>query len=292
MLRKVQELLRKQDLREHPVRGILRRVAWRLRWWVYPSKPWLIHFQDSFPLLAVQGGSAASIYYGGASEPEIADVIRRLLRPGMVFVDVGAHLGEYTVLAAKILNNSGYVHAFEPRPDLFEILRQNIELNHCQNAKAQPNAVWCKNDSFDFEMTPEPAVSALRPDGVTGSGTTYIKVRAVTLDEWFSRPSVPKPNLIKVDVEGAELQVLQGAASLLTLPQPEAPSLIFEYSPENSKRFGYSSSEILVLLRELGYTTYTFLDFKLARLEGLPTLPEGSTTCNLVAVKAAQSILL
>lgn len=292
ILRRIQILLQRQDLREHPLRGILRRIVWRLRWRLQPTEPWLLHLQDSTPLLVAHGGPGALIYFAGASEPDVTELIRKLLKPGMVFVDVGAHLGEYTVLAAKILSGSGYVHAFEPRPDIFEILKQNIELNHCRSAKAYSYALWCKSDSYDFEVTPEPSVSALRPGGVTAPETGHITVRAVTLDDLFSRSPLAKPNLIKVDVEGAELQVLQGATSLLTLPQPEAPALIFEYGPENSKRFGYSSSEILVFLRELGYSIYTCLNSRFVRLDGLPMLPEWSTTCNLVAIKGTQSVSL
>lgn len=292
MLRRIQALFRKQDLRKHPVRGALRRVVWHLRWWLYPNKPWLLLSHGSIPLLTVRGGVGALIYYLGSSEPDIADFIEQALKPGMVFVDIGAHLGEYTVLAAKILELSGQVYAFEPRPDIFKILRRNIELNGCRNVSAYPHAVWCKNDLCDFEMTSEPAVSALRAQGPSRPGVSYVKVQAIRLDDWFSSPSLPKPNLIKVDVEGAELQVLQGAKSLLTLPHSEAPVLIFEYGTDNSERFNYSASETLTLLRELGYTLYSCLDAKLVRLDGEPILPKGSTTCNLVAVKVSEQISL
>jgi hypothetical protein len=76
---------------------------WHVRWWLRPREPWLVVSQDSVRLLTLHSGSGALIYYNGVSEPETTEFIKHVLRPGMVFVDVGAHLGEHTLLAAKIL---------------------------------------------------------------------------------------------------------------------------------------------------------------------------------------------
>ena len=148
--------------------------------------------------------------------------------------------------------------------------------------------MWCKHGLYDFEITPEPSVSALCPRSPSRPGVLTVKVQAISLDDWFSSPSLAKPNLIKVDVDVAELQVLQGAKSLLTLPQSEAPVLIFEYGTDNAERFNYSASEILTLLREFGYTISSYLDAKLVRLVGDPILSKGGATCNLVAVKVSE----
>lgn len=283
-LAQIRAQLRREDLRRHPLKGLLRRIAWRLRWSV-SSKPWLIRAQGALPLFVPHGGAAALIYYQGASEPEIAHFIRHFLKPGMVFVDVGAHLGEYTLLAATILEGSGYVHAFEPRPDTFEILMRNARLNRCRNIAAHANAVWHENGFCLFERTPDPSVSVLRPRGSTADGGRLIRVNAVTLDQYFANSQFIKPTLIKVDVEGAELYVFRGGRSLLTLPPPEAPVLIFEYGPANTGAFGYSADEICGLLRELGYTIYQWNRGMLVRLEKSPAIPKMSLTCNLVAAK-------
>jgi FkbM family methyltransferase len=139
----------------------------------------------------------------------VTEFIKHVLRPGMVFVDIGTHLGEHTLLAAKILEHSGYVHALELRPDVFDVLTRSIELNHCQNVTALPDGVWCKTDSCDFEMTEETSVSALRPNHSSNRGSAQIRVPTTTLDDYFFS-STTRPNLIKVDVEGAELQGFQG----------------------------------------------------------------------------------
>src|ERR1039457_1211828 len=110
MLRRLQALLRNDNLRNHPVRGIVRRVVWHVRWRLRPNEPWLVVSQDSVRLLTLQGGAGALLYYNGVSEPEVTEFIKHVLKPGMVFVDVGAHVGEHTLLAAKILEHSGHVY--------------------------------------------------------------------------------------------------------------------------------------------------------------------------------------
>jgi FkbM family methyltransferase len=247
---RLKTFLSRSDLRQRPIRGIYRRLVWRLRWRI-SSDPWLVRRRDGLALLLPHGGAAAMIYFQGASEPGLANFIRGFLNPGMVFVDVGAHLGEYTVLAASIVGDSGHVHAFEARPDTFDILTRNVEINGFRNVVTKPCAVWNEDGFCEFEETQDPSVSALRPDHEARRGGTLVRVKAVTLDHYFSENSFAKPNLIKIDVEGAELQVLKGASALLSSPQ--SPVLVVEYGPRNASTFGYHADETCQLLRELGY---------------------------------------
>ena len=121
MLRRIRALLENERFRNHPLRGIFRRIVWRLRWWLRPNEPWLMISRDSTRLLTVHGGIGHLLYCDGVSEPEVTEFVKHVLRPGMIFVDVGAHLGEHALLAAKIVGHQGHVHAFEPRPDVFEV---------------------------------------------------------------------------------------------------------------------------------------------------------------------------
>ncbi len=301
LIRKVRVLLSREDFRRHPLRALFRRVVWRLRWLLYPDRPWLLRAHGTMNLLHPRTGPGALIYYQGSSEPETANFIERVLRPGMVFVDCGAHLGEYTVLAATILKSSGHVHAFEPRPDIFELLTRNIELNRCQNVTVRPFALWHENGWFEFELTPEPSIGALRSAGTIRRGARLIKVQAVTLNDYFADRQMASPNLIKIDVEGAELHLLQGARSLLARPAGEAPVLIVEYEPMCLARFGYSFAEIFTFLRDLGYSFYEWRrgklvpidrrDGGLVRVDNSPLSPWKMTKVsdgpNLIAAKGA-----
>jgi FkbM family methyltransferase len=281
--RKIHRLFQRQDIREHPVRGIYRRIAWRVRWRL-SNQPWLVRRETGLPLLLLHGGAAALIYFQGASEPELMNFLQSFLKEGMVFVDVGAHLGEYTVLAASIVKDSGCVHAFEARPDTFEILARNVEMNGLGNVVTNPWAVWNQEGTFDFEQTPDPSVSALRPSPAEGSGPIrLVKVNAVALDGYLQKAGAPKPSLMKVDVEGAELQVLRGAVGLLT--SPEAPVLVVEYGRNNTLAFGYSADEVCVFLRNLGYQIYQLTETGLTEVLERPVLSATADTCNLVATK-------
>jgi len=275
-------LLQKEDIRRNPLRGIFRRLAWRVHWKL-SNEPWLVHAHGGLPYLLPHGGAAALIYFQGASEPELANFVKKFLRPGMVFVDVGAHLGEYTILGASMVQAAGRVHAFEARPDTFEILARNIQLNEVRNVAAQACGVWKDEGFCEFEKTPDPSVSALRPNAVAGDGRSLVRVKTISLDHYFSDSKLSKPALIKIDVEGAELQVLKGARSLLS--SPEAPVVIVEYGPANTVAFGYRAGEVCDFLKELGYMIYQLNGDGLKRIEYPPVLEHANDTCNLIAAK-------
>ena|SRR2546422_5941736 len=283
-------LLRRVDLRRNPLRAIHRRIAWRLRWKLVPNKLWLVRAHGSFPLLMTRSGAGALIYYQGASEPETANFIKCTLKPGMVFVDVGAHIGEYTILAAELVRPAGCVHAFEPNPPVFKVLMQNIQLNNCHNVAASPHALWHEEGLCEFEATPDPSTSALRALGAKRDSATFFKVYTQTLDRYFAVPRQAKPGLIKIDVEGAELNVLRGSKGLLQQPPLQAPVLIFEYGPLNMERFDYSPQALITFIRELGYLLYTWQNGALVRVENGPVLEANSSTCNLVAAKMPLSV--
>jgi FkbM family methyltransferase len=282
---KITTLLQREDFRQNPARAVFRRVAWRARWSLYPRRPWLIRAHDEFPFFTTRSGSGALIYYQGSSEPEIADFVRHVLKPGMVFVDVGAHQGEYTVLASKLLGCSGSVHAFEPHPGIGELLRRNVRLNECSNVVVCSEAAWDVEAVLGFELNPESSLSAVQGEHQGILGTKTIEVRTMTLDRYFANHSVAKPNLIKVDVEGAELHVLRGATSLLVLPPGQAPAVVFEYGPSNARRFGYAADDTVGFLRKHGYAVYSWHRGELVCMNGSPTLPRVDSTCNLIATK-------
>jgi FkbM family methyltransferase len=288
--RKLRRLLQREDLRQNPARAVYRRLAWRIRWRI-SSEPWLVRRQNGLPLLLPHGGAAALIYLQGSSEPELTSFLRSFLKEGMVFVDVGAHLGEHTVLAASIVKDSGAVHAFEARPDTFEILTRNVAMNGFRNVVAKPWAVWNQNGPCDIEQTSDPSVSVLRPNEKRRSGgPQLLTVNAVSLDSYFEQSGAQKPALIKIDVEGAELQVLQGATGLLSSFEP--PAVVVEYGPVNTAAFGYAADEVCTFLRDLGYRINQLTDKGMIPVPGKPTLGATADTCNLVASKDAMAALL
>jgi FkbM family methyltransferase len=279
-MKKLEVLLGRPDFRRNPAAAIWKRLAWRARWKV-DSRPWVLTLRGGRRIAAPHGGSGALIYYQGDSEPETADFFRAFLHPGMTFLDVGAHIGEYTILGSDAVHPGGIVHAFEPSPDIFNLLRENIRMNGLGNVELHQMAMSNTEGTQSFEVCREPSISAFRgshkPASKSRAVLSEIQVDTTTLDSWWKSRG-PRIDLIKIDVEGAELSVLSGALRFLSLPPEDAPTLVFEYSPENYARFGYDGREVAALLRRHDYQL-------LHTSNRLPT-----TAIDLTRVAAAQTI--
>ena len=160
----------------------------------------------------------------GVYEFAVSQLVREYLKPGDVFVDVGANIGYYSIIAGAVVGQSGTVHAFEPSASVRTRLERNVQLNLMRQIIVRPEAVAATSGT----------VRLIEPQGTENDGLAYVQtnggdqgveVRAVRLDELpeFSERS---PQLIKVDVEGGEPEVFRGASALLD--RGDAPSIIFE----------------------------------------------------------------
>lgn len=176
----------------------------------------------------------------GVYEFAVSQLVRQYLRQGDVFVDVGANIGYYSVIAAAAVGTSGAVYAFEPSARVRARLERNIALNGMRQIHARPEAVTAQSG---FVRLIEP--QGLGNDGLAhvaiDGGDVGIEVRAVRLDE-LPELAAPSPHLIKVDVEGGEPAVFRGAAALLN--RGDAPSILFE---------SFEIARDAAILREHGY---------------------------------------
>ena len=186
-------------------------------------------------------------YIQGDAESAVQSILAERLRPGMVFYDLGANIGLFTLLAARLVGISGKVFSFEPDPEISVRLRRNIERNGFQNVTVVEMGAWSASGQVNF-VTADPA----SPDRGVGkfvsgedapSGTP---IRCVSLDDFML--SAPAPDAIKCDVEGAETEVLRGAEKLLGMHRPW---IICEMHSEKKDR---DSRE---LLRRFGYRMQT-----------------------------------
>lgn len=255
--KRIKRFIDRPDVYQNPANAILKRLFWRLHWAVN-TRPYLVSFEKNLKINLPQSGSASLIYYQGLSEPETADFVKQFLRPGMTFVDVGAHIGEYTLIAAKVVGVTGSVHAFEPQSSLFPVLTKNIEINGFERVTLNQTAVSDRRGQIEFQVFDESSVSSIRNQVATDKKSIIIKVPTISLDEYLSSFNL-QADLIKIDVEGAEKLVFQGANQLLNLPKFQAPTWIFEYSPNSYRSFGYQASELLALLSRFGYEVFTYL---------------------------------
>lgn len=162
-------------------------------------------------------------------EPHVAQAVRRLLQPGDTFVDVGANVGYFTLLAATLVGPQGNVIAFEPNPDNCRLLHHSLAQNGLNNVRLYENAVAEATQRFSFSSGgADSNARILRAEELHGRNEHFAQVQAVTLDEAL-QDVVTRVDLIKMDIEGAEPRAWRGMQSVL---QQYRPVIISEYAPD------------------------------------------------------------
>lgn len=183
-------------------------------------------------------------YWAGQHEVEVQRAIDELLRPGDTFWDVGAHIGFFSLIASRSVLPSGHVHAFEPYGPSRARLLTNLDLNNAGNVSVHPQAVAAKPGLAQFYAARETPMWTLVREMGEGSS---IEVSCTTLDE--QADVLGGPTLVKVDVEGAEVEVLRGASRLFASERP--PSLIVEFTNDDMRL------EAALLCPSWGFTQLT-----------------------------------
>lgn len=158
-------------------------------------------------------GSGVHGYWLGTYEAEMQNTIARTVTPGAVFFDVGAHAGYYSLLASRLVLREGRVVAFEPDARNLGFLKEHLRLNNASNVNVIEAAV------ADALGTARFAAERSGFGGTLSEAGTAI-VDTVTIDKLAEAGTVPVPNYIKVDVEGAEFRVLCGARKVLRTARP------------------------------------------------------------------------
>jgi FkbM family methyltransferase len=192
-------------------------------------------------------------YATGVYEPAVATLIRRRLRPGDTFIDVGANIGYFVLVAARTVGPGGTVLAFEPQPEVRRALADNLRLNEISNVVVRPEALGPSHGDVTFFAGPghDTGLGSLRPldQGI------QICVRQIPFDEIAA--GVERISMIKIDVEGGETGVLQGMTRTLTAHHPE---IIVEVTDPFLRPLGSSALELLSLLRDHGYRVWRLDD--------------------------------
>jgi FkbM family methyltransferase len=158
-------------------------------------------------------------YRRGELELATQEALVERLRPGMIFYDLGANIGLFSLLAARLVGTGGRVFSFEPDAEVAARLRRNIEQNGFSNVTVVEAGVWSVNANLRFvpsgTSSPERSSGKLVVGGSEAGGTP---VRCIALDDFIQ--TAPPPDAIKCDVEGAELEALRGANRLLETRRP------------------------------------------------------------------------
>lgn len=228
---------RLRKLREHPRPGrfILGRILWRSGL----SRLFVREMPRGFRVRFYPTSISAALWSDPSSRTEDEDFVWTVLRPGDRYIDAGANIGQLALAASRRVGPQGEVIAIEAHPEIHGYLEGNVELNRARNIKTLNYALGADRG--------EVAMTSRRSDDqnfVTGEGELRVPMR--TLDELVAiRPT----RLLKIDVEGCELPVLQGAAAVL-----EETELVYcELSTGNCRRFGYEPVEVEQLLLQNGF---------------------------------------
>jgi FkbM family methyltransferase len=187
--------------------------------------------------------------YLGTFEPEETRLVRKHLRPGMTFVDVGANVGYYTALASHLVGKGGRVIAFEPSPYAFERLQSMVRANLLQ----QSTAIHAGLSDHPGEAKLYLGIGSHNhtPTMVAHENATIMDVKIVTLDGEADRLGVDRIDLIKIDVEGHEASVLAGAKRMLR--EGRIKAVLCEFNEHWLCESGSSTRDLERILREAGF---------------------------------------
>ena len=193
------------------------------------------------------------LLFGAPYEPEVTVFLREVLRPGMVFIDVGANLGYYTLLGAKRVGSRGQVHAFEPAPLQFQHLTLNVRTNQVANVVLNKCAVADHVGEIQFFVS-DGWNQGTHSLGMVQRNMRARQVKCTSLDEYVSEASLDRVDVVKMDVEGAELLVCRGARRMLASLKPAV--IVFEACEKWARAVGHSTRDVKGFLEDCGYTMF------------------------------------
>jgi len=190
-------------------------------------------------------------------EKTIVNLVKNEIKKGDVVIDIGAHIGYYTVLFAKLVGPEGKVFAFEASPTNFEILKKNISVNGYKNVILNNKAVSDKNGKLTLYITGRTSTEnfLFKPENFTDSSKIKqtVEIDSITLDDYFQDFN-GEINFLKMDISGAEPRVMKGMSSILN--KNNSLKIQQEWWPNAIRTHGFEPDSHLKLLTEMGYKIY------------------------------------
>ncbi|BAZ48386.1 methyltransferase FkbM family protein [Nostoc sp. NIES-4103] len=262
------------------------KVTYRLiYWWIVCQlsipqtisvKKWNVKF--FLPPGFYRTGNTSLFVFRETYEPEL-EYIERTLSSGQVFIDAGANCGIYTLLASKLVGDSGLVLSFEPGVESLKTLEHNLEINGVTNVKLFKTALSEREGTAQlYHIENAPTSYSLGSD--KSEGISFEEVQITTIDNVLAREGIERVDFIKIDVEGAEELVFRGATSLFSRMKP---IVIFEVNSQATTRLNLSSDGAFNFLKQLGYQFFKVQNTgELVRFESIK-----GKTGNILAIHQA-----
>lgn len=241
-----------RGLRQHGVRGL----AWAARNRIAPRRALTCRLPFGARFRAWNDQMGRNLYLRTRFEEGELRLVARLLGGGMTVLDVGAHQGLYSLLAAGAVGPDGLVVAFEPSPRERERLLANLALNRCANVRVETSAVGGEEGQATLHVClgRETGCNSLRPPSVD-EPTAPVPVPLTTLDGYLARTGIARVDLVKLDVEGAELDAIAGARLLLT--RPPRPVVLCELADARTRAWGYAAREVYDAMQGHGFSWFS-----------------------------------
>lgn len=265
----------------------------RRTWWdsqISKREDLLINIQSNVRIKLYFDSKLSQLIYCEDFEWQERKFINAFLRPGDIFVDIGANIGLFTVIAANIVGNSGHVYAFEPCSRTYQRLLANTQLNHLNNVSCYQLALSDEETQTNMTISLDgyDAWNSLaRP--IAGEQFAVERVDCTTWNKFVRKNSLfGRIKLMKIDVEGWETHVLGGGYEVFS--RQDAPVLLVEFTEEASKSAGSSCKVLYRMLEELGYKMFIY-DAKLKRLVSDP-LRKTYPYINLIVTKRPEEIYI
>jgi FkbM family methyltransferase len=184
--------------------------------------------------------------------------LRSLVKPDFQILDIGANIGLHALVMAQQLSEKGKIYAFEPSKKTFNALTENIKLNNLEEKVTAFNLALSNKSETLFLAAPEAAnISDADADAynslhaVQTSRGNAEEIQAITLDSWMAEGKIGKIDLIKIDIEGAELLCFEGAKAFFNTNKP---IIVMECYEAHLKKFNHSIFDVLHFLSQFGYT--------------------------------------
>ncbi len=223
--------------------------------------------------LKINTRRASGDYASGLNELHVQELLRDQLNPGAVFYDVGANIGFFGLLGARLVGMTGKVFAFEPVPQNAALVRENFALNGFTQAQVIAKAVANHAGQVDLLLSRHPGGATLHTEVRPTDAERTITVEQVRLDDLVFGQHLPAPTFVKIDVEGAELEVLRGMQRLLAEIRPR---LVFEIDDETEAGLRSKAALCIDLLASYQYQitelpdSYPTLNWNVAHFLAVP----------------------
>ena len=190
-------------------------------------------------------------------EPNQTEVVKKYVHEGDTVIDIGAHVGYYTLLMAQLVGENGKVYSFEPDPANFQLLKKNVEINGFENVVLIQKAVSNITDKVKLFLGDNDSAINRIYDAKLGDAKESIDVESVTIDEYFKEDD-ELVNFIKIDSEGSEVKIINGMKQFLSRNQELV--MMTEFFPFLIKKSGDEPNQYLKSLEKSGFSLYNILD--------------------------------